>query len=205
MIRTVHIAVYPTLADWEIGLLSAHINSSQFQRGEEQFQIVTVAKSLAPIRTKGGMTILPDISLEQLDVKHSAILILPGADNSHEIDVFAPKTFEYKKAKIPMAAICGATAMLARNGLLNDVEHTSNMKAFLEGKSYQGAHLYRDVPAVSDGNIITASGLAPVEFSVEVFRQLEVYSEMALSAWFDLFKHQDASAFFRFMEGCKSE
>jgi hypothetical protein len=42
---------------------------------------------------------------------------------------------------------------------------------------------------VNDRGIITASGLAPVEFAREIFRQLKIFSIADEELWFDMFKH----------------
>jgi hypothetical protein len=40
---------------------------------------------------------------------------------------------------------------------------------------------------MTDKNLITASGLAPVEFAYQVFRRLEVITPTTLDAWHGLF------------------
>ena len=45
----------------------------------------------------------------------------------------------FLKAGVPVAAICGATAGLARGGLLDGCRHTSNSKEYLAATQYRGA------------------------------------------------------------------
>jgi hypothetical protein len=54
---------------------------------------------------------------------------------------------------------------------------------------YTGMALYQAVPAVSDQGVITASGLAPIEFAREIFKLLGVFSPADDALWFDMFKH----------------
>ena len=55
----------------------------------------------------------------------------------------------------------GATAALARKGLLDRRKHTSNALIYLQQlPQYRGAALYCEQPAVTDGQLITASGTA---------------------------------------------
>ena len=68
-------------------------------------------------------------------------------------------------AGVPVAAICGATFGLAIEGLLDDRAHTSNAPEYLEYSGYRGGDRYVDEPAVVDGDLITASGVAPVHFA----------------------------------------
>jgi hypothetical protein len=37
-------------------------------------------------------------------------------------------------------------------------------------QKYKGENLYQDKPAVVDNNLITASGIAPLEFTYEVLK-----------------------------------
>ena len=60
-------------------------------------------------------------------------------------------------------------------GLLDDRRHTSNAREYLAATGYRGSGLYRELPAVSDGNVITAAGTAPVDFAYEIFKQLDLY------------------------------
>ena len=98
-------------------------------------------------------------------------MILPGADtwfedNNKKIMNLIP---ELLGQNVTVAAICGATLALAKNGILNTRKHTSNDKEFLKIScpEYSGEDLYLNQPAVTDGNLITATGLAPLE----LFRQ----------------------------------
>jgi putative intracellular protease/amidase len=103
-------------------------------------------------------------------------------------------------AGVPVAAIGGATSGLARVGLLDDRAHTSDVAAFLELSGYQGAGNFRkDALAVTDGDVITASGIAPVEFAREIFARLEVFEPDVLDAWYRLYGEQDPSALYDLM------
>ena len=42
--------------------------------------------------------------------------------------------------------------------------------------------------AVSEKNLITASGLGSLEFAREIIRQLNIYSEADTQLWFEMFK-----------------
>ena len=88
----------------------------------------------------------------------------------------------YIEQIINVAAICGATLGLANVGALDNKKHTSNDKALLKQvcKNYKGEHLYEDTPAVRDGNLITATGIAPLEFTFGVLKLLNVFGEDTL-------------------------
>ncbi|MFI6537508.1 type 1 glutamine amidotransferase family protein [Nonomuraea sp. NPDC050547] len=199
MTKTVHHAVYDTLADWETGHATAHLRNGAWHREPGGFEIVTVGETLDPVVTSGGMRIVPDITLDQLSPQDSELLILPGADTwvSGELDAFGRKAKEFVAAGVPVAGICGATVGLARQGLLDERAHTSNVLEFLTMTvpGYKGAELYVEADAVTADTVITAGATEPEAFAREIFARLGVYEPEVLDAWFRLFKNSDASAF----------
>ena len=86
-----------------------------------------------------------------------------------------------------MAAICGATAGLARGGLLDARPHTSNSREYVAATGYRGGAHYRDEPTVVDGDLITAPAMAPLEFARAIFARLDLYAPPVLDAWYGLF------------------
>ncbi len=201
MTETVHIAVYDTLADWETGYASAHINKPLWHKEPGRFAVAYVGASTEPITTAGGMRVVPDLVLAELDPQDSAMLILPGNDiwNADQFVPFAEKAREFLDTGVPVAAICGATGGLALAGLLDDRVHTSNAAEYLAGVGYQGGHLYRDEPAVLDRDLITASSTAPVEFARTILDRLDVYEPSVLASWFKLYGQRDPTGFYELM------
>jgi putative intracellular protease/amidase len=196
--ETVHLAVYDTMADWEVGLATAHINGAQWQRQPGRYRVVTVGSSTDPVTTMGGMRILPDVVLDELKAADSAMLILPGADGwltGAGNAPFAAKARDFLAAGVPVAAICGATAGLAREGSLDDHDHTSNAAEFLAATGYQGGGRYRDQPAVTDGDLITGSGISPAAFARHILARLDVYTPEVLDAWYSLYGNEDPSGY----------
>ncbi|MER7504696.1 type 1 glutamine amidotransferase family protein [Nonomuraea pusilla] len=196
---TVHHAVYDTLADWETGHATAHLRSERFHREPGAYEIVTVGPTLDPVVTMGGLRVTPDLALDRLTPEDSSLLILPGADlwdAGDDLAPFARKAREFLDAGVPVAAVCGATAGLAREGLLDEREHTSAALPYLEmQKGYGGAARYLDRDAVLSGDLITAGPTEPAAFAREILRRLDVYRPEVLDAWFRLFGRSDASAF----------
>lgn len=180
----------------------AHLNSPEFQKHPQTYEIKTVGRTVEPIKTKGGITLLPDMVLNELNYDQSAMLILAGSESAATggIDDFVHKAKSFVEHGICVAAICGATAALAKSGLLDDVAHTSNAKEFLAMTGYAGSQHYVETPAVSSEYIITASGIEPVAFAVEIFRKLEIYSDDMLNAWIKLFGEKDLAGFYELME-----
>lgn len=201
--ENVHVAVYDTLSDWEVGYAVAAINGQRFQRQPGRYRVVTVAESPDPITTMGGVRILPDVVLDDVTPDDSAMLILPGADTwlSGGNGPFAAAAARFLAAGTPVAAICGATGGLAAAGLLDERPHTSNAREFLEATGYAGAAHYVDAPAVTDGLLITATAVAPVEFAREVLARLDVYEPATLDAWYQLYGERNPAGYHALVGG----
>ncbi len=198
----VHLFVFDGLSDWEAGYAVAGINGPQFQKEPGRYRVRTVAPEAGLVQTAGGIRIEPDLMLEELRPGDSAMLILPGGtawdEGKHGEAVEAARGF--LEAGVPVAAICGATAGLARGGLLDERRHTSNAREYLAATQYRGTALYEEAPAVTDGNVVTASGLAPLEFALHIFRLLEVYRPAVLEAWYHLFTTRKSEYFYALVE-----
>ena len=78
---TIYVYVLDTLADWELGHVTSELNSGRFfKQGAQRVSLKTVSYSKEPIITMGGLTILPNCSIDDMAVDESSMLLLPGAD-----------------------------------------------------------------------------------------------------------------------------
>jgi putative intracellular protease/amidase len=180
---TAHLAIYNALADWEVGHLLVELRTGRFTGSP--WNIVTVAESREPITTMGGVRILPDMLLDELSPAASNLLILPGGEmwDAGGGQAFAAAAARFLDAGVPVAAICGATAGLARAGLLDERRHTSAAAVYLQETGYAGADYYVDERAVVDGNLITAGPQSPVQFARAALGRLGLASEETLEAY----------------------
>ncbi|WKX74304.1 DJ-1/PfpI family protein [Streptomyces sp. XD-27] len=196
---TVHVAVYDTLADWEIGYAIAHLRDTSYHRAPRTgFAVATVGPTTEPVTTMGGLRIVPDLAIGDLRPQDSALLILAGAtawDAGDANAPFARAARAFLDAGVPVAAICGATAGLAAEGLLDDRDHTSAAAGYLAATGYQGGDRYREAAAVTDRGLITAGPTEPIAFAREILAQLDVFEPEVLDAWYRLFAASDASAY----------
>jgi putative intracellular protease/amidase len=158
---------------------------------------VTVAETADPITTMGGVRIVPDMVLADLDPADSDLLILAGAEmwDVGGGEAFAAVARRFLDAGVPVAAICGGTAGLARAGLLDDRFHTSAAPEYLAATGYAGGERYVDKPAVVDGDLVTAGPQSPVQFARATLERLGLAEEPVLAAYEDLFHRGDVSAF----------
>jgi putative intracellular protease/amidase len=204
MNNTVYLYVFDTMADWETGYLTAELNSGRYyKQGLEPSRIVTVGVDKTPVTTMGGLTILPDIELDECSIESRDILILPGGETWTEA-IHQPvlkMAGQCVQEGVWVAAICGATMGLARTGLLDARLHTSNDLEYLQMvcPAYSGEQYYTTEPAVTDGTLITASGIAPLEFTVHVLKALDVWAPATLEAWYSLQKTHESQYYYALM------
>lgn len=200
--------VLDTLADWEIAFLTAELVSGRFSdKDNGGISLIRIGNTMEPITTMGGLVITPDQPASAVEFKAGDLLVLPGGDtwldagNRKIMDIVS----EVIDRDVIIAAICGATLALAGRGLLDHRYHTSNDREFLKimVQGYQGSDHYRNEPAVTDGNLITATGLAPLEFTREIFKKTGFMRPDTLSAWHELYRTKDGGYFQQLMDSLK--
>lgn len=171
--------------DWEASYAIAVANSYS------DYVVRTIAIDKYPKISMGGIHAGIDYCINTFDnFKSIKAAILPGGlsweENDYpEIVLFLKKLIDND---ILIAAICGATTFLCRNGFLDHVKHTGDsLELFQNQKGYNGQEHYIPAQVVVDGGIITANETAAVEFAYEIFKILKVDSDEELDLWFDNF------------------
>jgi hypothetical protein len=71
--------------------------------------------------------------------------------------------------------------------------------------NYSGEQFYRQEPAVTDGKLITASGIAPLEFAYQILKNLDVFLPQTLESWYKLYLTREAKYFYALMESIKNK
>ena len=201
---TVYVYVMNTMADWEIGYCLAELHSKRFFRKDaREISVKTVSFSKEPVKSMGGLTIVPDLTIKDVQANKENVLILPGADSWSETENF--QILEIAKRFLEVgglvAAICGATVALANIGILDDKKHTSNGAGFLNMfcPEYKGTDNYIDKPAVRDGNLITAAAIGALDMTRLILEYLDVFGEDTLEHWYRYFSTGKANEFFAMM------
>ena len=126
--KAVHLLIVEGFADWE----PAHAIAELRRSGD--YRLESVGLTLEPVRSMGGLTVLPSIAVADVAPTDVAAFILPGGDRWER----APDEPELRQllenldsAHVPIAAICAATVAIARIGLLRGRRHTSNGLEYL--------------------------------------------------------------------------
>ena len=185
--KAVYLLVVPGYADWE----PAHAVAELRRHGHYRVEVVGLTSD--PVRSMGGVTVLPTQALAAVDLDDVAVFILPGGDR-WERDGVEPELAQLlhllDQREVPIAAICAATTAVARMGLLRGRRHTSNGLSYLRKQvpGYADEAAYVDAPAVLDRGLITATGLGDVEFAREIMAELGVLSPGDRDQWTAMFR-----------------
>lgn len=173
--------------DWEAGYAIAVANSFS------DYIVKTIATDIRPKVSMGGIKSEIDYCIDKYQNFDSlAMIILPGGLSWKENDYDDIAEFIQSSANsgVPIAAICGATFFLCKNGFLNHVKHTGNsLEQFQSQKNYNGQSLFVPAQVVVDRGFITANETAAVEFAYEIFKILKIDSDEELEQWYDYFKN----------------
>ena len=202
---TIYVYVLDTLADWELGYITSELHSGRFfKKDAERVSLKTVSYSKEPIHTMGGLTVVPDCLIDDIAVKKTSVLLLPGADiwSDPKHCAIIKKASELLSLGATVGAICGATVALANFGLLDNRQHTSNGQEFLEmfSPAYKGQELYVDKPSVADNNLITANSTGALLWTKQIIEHLGVFQENTLEFWYEYFSTGKTESFFALMQ-----
>ena len=183
--KTCAVFIFDGFADHEISLTTAWLGG----KGTE-FAIETFSTNGQPVTAMSGIRIMPHTSLKMMEPEDFDLLLLPGGDRWKEGDNM--EIFPLINATIgkkPIAAISGATLALGDLGLLNGIPHTSNFPGFLKHycPDYTGEHLYQTMACVNTSNIITANGVAIIEFAFEILKTFGVFDDPKAQEWKELY------------------
>ena len=184
----VYTLLFDGYADWELGHVLAEL------RRHGKVEVVTVGFSDKTVTSMGGLRVIPDKSIAEIDIQDLLIFIIPGGymwEGSYPKNEIERLLHRLEDAQKPIAAICAATTVLARAGLLKDRKHTSNSLSYLSTMvpEYTDNANYISALAIRDQHIITASGLGSIEFTMEIFSELNLAAPEMLAIWYDAFKH----------------
>lgn len=188
MKKTILFVVLQQYADWE----AAYISSAITMLGEGQYEIKTVSLSKDYVQSIGGFKIMPDYDITSVPNDYEALILIGGmawrTESAQQVKVLVEDC--RKKDKV-LAGICDASAFLGTIGALNEALHTSNDLNDLKqwaGVAYTGEQKYIAKQAVSDKNIITANGTAPMEYAKEILLALNVATEEKILDWYNFHK-----------------
>lgn len=171
-------------ADWEAAYLSTAVRSMS----KDMLQIKTVSLMDTPVTSAGGLRVIPDYNVNCIPKDYAALILVGGYSwRTENMERLEPVVRDCVIRGIVLGAICDATVYLGAIGILNQIEHTSNdlsdLKSYAKD-AYTGAERYIARNVVSDHNIVTANGTAPIDFAREILRILHAAPDETIEEWF---------------------
>lgn len=178
---------FDTMADWEYAYITT-VLQMEARGGDDRYRLVVAGAGTEPVTTLGGLRVLPETTLDDLDESDVDLLLLPGGntwlDGEHSAALaLAGRLLDSNRQ---VAGICGATRALARAGLLEHRAHVVDADA--DEPDYPGRSARVHASIAHDGPLITAIGEAPLEFSRAVFMALDLDDQAGIDTWYASFK-----------------
>src|SRR5690349_15258811 len=121
--KAVYLLVVDGYADWE----PAHAVAELRRHGN--YRVETVGIGREPVTSMGGLRVVPTLTIDEVSPADVAVFIVPGGDRWEQApmeDSLVQLLRRLDGAGVPIAAICAATATIARIGLLKGRRHTSH-------------------------------------------------------------------------------
>ncbi|MCC8365929.1 DJ-1/PfpI family protein [Xenorhabdus sp. PB61.4] len=170
-------------ADWESAYLASRLNISK------EWLVETASLDKGTCKSIGGFNTVIDYSLAMIPRDIELFILIGG--NSWNIDNSELKsliTF-YLTSGVIVGAICGAVDFLAKNGLLNNFQHTGNSQYLWNGyQEYKNGKNFIKEQSVTDRNLITANGTAAIEFSEQILKVIYSNKKEEIEKEHELFK-----------------
>lgn len=173
-------------ADWEGAYILPELRQAKRQ-------VLIASATGESVKSIGGLSVVVERAITEIEPQSIGALILIGSDSwtdPQQNEKVLELAEDLNTSNRLVAAICAATVALARQGLLDGRPHTSNDLGQLKHlvPTYKGEKYYSQALAVRDGNLITASGVGPLEFTREIMEALALFSPDYRKQWFDLYK-----------------
>lgn len=162
--------IYDSFAEFEISIFITSLNGKNFKL--ETFSITD-----QPVISAGKLRVIPDLTMDDINVEEYVALIIPGGEPSPHLtnQKLLNLISSFYEQKTLIGAICGGPALLGAAGILDNVSYTTSIT--------KDDHLYRDVMnwdhkkehlLVIDQHVITATGSNYIVFAEEVLRKLGI-------------------------------
>lgn len=125
---------------------------------------------------------LPDKTIDELNTDDIDLFIISGGDPSYLYNNSKFKGFitDLNKKKKFIAGICGGTFLMAKYGILENKKCTGSGEGIESDSDYidlfEKSYIVNE-DVVIDGNIITSTGQAFIEFAIELGKLMNVFKD----------------------------
>jgi putative intracellular protease/amidase/YHS domain-containing protein len=126
-------------------------------REGEAFRLYTVAETTTPIRTSGGMKIVPDYTFETAPPPKVIVIPAQRGHSDATLDWIRKST---RRTDVTMS-VCTGAFLLARTGVLSGKAATTHHSGYRSlAADFPDIQVKRGARFVEDGNLATAGGLS---------------------------------------------
>lgn len=154
-------------ADWEGAYLSSTLNQ------REDWTVSTISLDQV-VNSIGGFKTSVDYIIASEPESYDLLVMIGGYSWSHDNKKVIPLIKKTFQNNIPIGAICGAVDFLAKNGFLNNHDHTGNsLDYWNDYENYNPTSNFFEKQAVKDKNLVTANGTASIEFTNLILELIE--------------------------------
>lgn len=172
--------IYDGMADFQISFLM-HILGADCGK-----ELVVIANNSNIVKSKSGILYKPHKGLHEIINEEVEGLIIPGGWLMNLKDELLDIIRKLHSENKFIAAICGAPWILAKAGVLSSSKYTTTIEEWKE-EHFKLLGIedpfprdgYIDTRVVRDGNIITAKGMAFIDFTIEVLDYLRLFKDKA--------------------------
>lgn len=140
------------------------------------FRVHTVAESAAPVRTVGGMEVIPACTIA--DHPTFEILVVPGGWGTRAIYESKPHVTEWLARRADLVptvtSVCTGAFLLARAGLLDGKRATTHWASIDSLRArHPEAEIVDDIRVVDEGAIVTSAGVsAGIDMALHIVARL---------------------------------
>jgi len=172
MARAALVLLPPGFSESELGVTLGVLRAGNFT-------VATASAGQQPVRGEGGLTVLPDLGLDNLAPYAIEALIVPGFTSLESVqnepgwDVAIREVAN--RPEVTVGAVSAGVYLLARAGVLGAARWTAPWSA----ADCRALGVFREAwrqeaPLVRDGRFITACGWAHLEFAFALGDALKI-------------------------------
>lgn len=166
---TTYVMIYDTFANFEVVIPMYLLKTAT--------EIKTVGMTMTPVKSSEGLTVTPDMTVEDVVLKEEDVFIIPGGDPTvlDGEEVFYQLIRQGDEANTLLAAICAAPTHLAKAGVLANREYTTSMPHGIDSPFDPDLFVRQNV--VVDEHIVTAQPSGYAEFGIVLGQLMDIYQD----------------------------
>jgi transcriptional regulator GlxA family with amidase domain len=169
----VALVAFPGIRAFDVSVITEVWGTDRTDRGAPAFDLRRVAPDTAPVPMRGGLTLLPDRTLDWLS--RADLIVIPGLDD-HLTSAPTPVLDALRRAHTrgtTIAALCGGAFTLAQAGLLDGRRAITHWNLIdLLRAHHPQVTVVPDALFIEDDNIWTAAGTAAgIDLCLHLVRQ----------------------------------